>query len=268
MIKVQATTKVLGPDLLKRIKQAVERADGCCVEVGWPRDERYPGHPEVSTGQVALWNEYGTYHAPVQNPDAKPGEPEFKNRIMTPARPFMRPALDENHARIEALRDQQIQNVAFRGWTVEKGLTQMGMQVVEMIRNKIKSNVPPENAESTLARKKKEGVAPKTLINTGRMLGTLGFKVNLSPEVLAEKEAKHEQEPPTLPAATGGAGHQDRKAARVAAREAAHAKKESDAATRRAARAARGDEPLDPGGSPGRRPRKTKQLSHKRIVKK
>lgn len=139
-------------DLIKRLDQY----KSAYVSVGVHEDA---GHYEsgVSVAEVALFNEFGTRSIP--------------------ERSFLRSAVDENVARINGWREEAIMNILNKGWTVEKALDMIGTRVKFLIQNKIKSNVPPPNAESTLAQKKKEGVASNTLMWSQLMLRSVTYKV-------------------------------------------------------------------------------------------
>lgn len=163
---VQASAKVTGDykAKLRKILDAAERAHGSYVTIGWEGDKAYPnGGPRVA--QVAIWNEFGTYTA-----DHKPH---------TPARPFMRPVMKERAAEIQKLCQESLVAVALHGWTIAKGLQRIGFTVREMFANRIKSNTPPPLAERTEEARKRHGRGTNTLIDTGLMLESLGFKLHL-----------------------------------------------------------------------------------------
>jgi hypothetical protein len=112
--------------------------------------------------KVALWNEFGT-------PDADYPIPE---------RSFFRTAIDQNIDKINNWRDEMIDNIFEKGWSVEKALNAMGLRIQILVQNKIKSNVPPINAESTSASKKSRGVGQKTLMDSKLMLRSVTYKVH------------------------------------------------------------------------------------------
>ena len=113
------------------------------------------GGPDVV--EVALWNEFGT--------------------TKTPERSFIRSAIDDNESLINGWREEIIGKIIHDGWSVDKGLEAIGLRVQILIQNKIKSNVPPPNAPSTLKQKSRDGVADTTLIHTGLLLRSITYKV-------------------------------------------------------------------------------------------
>lgn len=174
MIKSSSKTTSTGVDaLFKRLEKIAAQAKGAYVTVGVHRGEgRYSteGGEEVDVAQVALWNEFGTVHAP--------------------ERSFLRSTLAEQSGRIAEWRIEALFNIATKGWTVEKGLAMVGFRIAEEVRNKIKSNVPPPNAPVTVKNKEDAGIAPRTLIETGLMLRSVNFRVFVpatSPSPSAER---------------------------------------------------------------------------------
>ena len=117
------------------------------------------GNPPPTVVEVALWNEYGTR--------------------TIPERSFIRSTVDENMGILNRWREEMIDNILNKGWTVEKSLEAIGFRLQQLIQNKIKSNVPPPNAESTVAQKQRDGVAPVTLIHTGLLLRSITYKVHI-----------------------------------------------------------------------------------------
>lgn len=111
----------------------------------------------VSVVQVALWNEFGT------------------ERI--PERSFLRSVLYGNESLINSWRQKEIKEIMEKKTTPEKALSSIGFRIRELVKNKIGSDVPPPNAPSTLARKKRLGVAPRTLIESGLLQRSIDFKV-------------------------------------------------------------------------------------------
>ncbi len=158
MIRAETKLSVTGQDnfdqLLKRMKSIQE----AYVTIGFHDDAgEYPGGQSVV--EVALWNEYGT--------------------DQNPARPFFASAMDENASLIQQWQEEVINGILDGKYDVEKGLEVLGFRIKTLVENKIKSNVPPPNAPSTVAHKQAEGVAPNTLIDTGLMLRSITFKVFL-----------------------------------------------------------------------------------------
>lgn len=111
----------------------------------------------TSVVEVALWNEFGTKTSPVRS--------------------FIRSTLEEKVDDINNWREEALKKIIEEGWTAEKALSMIGLRVSILIQNKIKSNVPPPNAPSTVDHKKSEGTANRTLIETGLMLRSVTYRV-------------------------------------------------------------------------------------------
>lgn len=138
--------------------------DNAYTAVGWDAySGKYPNGTLVS--QVAIWNEFGTH-----NEDGS---------VRNPARPFMRPAYQENKAALDTLRRDVVVRVNEGKLTPEKGLNILGYRMWQWVRSKILSNVPPPLAARTLAKKRRAGRPAVTLIDTRRMLDTLTYKIYL-----------------------------------------------------------------------------------------
>lgn len=116
-----------------------------------------PGAPTVA--EVALWAEFGTKRSP--------------------ERSFLRSAIDEGQHQIDRWRVELLEQVKDGKMTVEKALEALGFRAQVLVQNKIKSGVPPANAESTLREKRREGVGATTLQWTRLLLRSIGHKVNL-----------------------------------------------------------------------------------------
>lgn len=165
MIKTHAVTSDkktpgLDPkDLAKRIAQ-MKRS---YVTIGIHSDAGQYGDTGVEVYEVALWNEFGTPNA------AHP----------IPERSFFRSALNENEGVLNELREQLIQDITEGKVTVKKALEKVGFRVKTLIENKIKSNVPPENAESTKNAKIAAGYGTNTLIASGLLLRSVTYKVEM-----------------------------------------------------------------------------------------
>ncbi len=157
MIKVSTTTSVKGQELVRQFLDRIKRGSDAYVSVGV--HEGAGSYPDgQSVVEVALWNEYGTR--------------------TIPERSFLRSTVDENIPLLNSWREEMIGKVLHEGWTVHKALEAIGFRLQVLIQNKIKSNVPPPNAPSTVAHKKAEGVAPDTLIETGLLLRSITFEVH------------------------------------------------------------------------------------------
>lgn len=159
MIKPKTTTTVKGKKRLKLLQQRVadlgNGKEGPYLTVGFHAGAVYPDGTSVV--KVALWNEFGTEHAP--------------------ERSFIRSAVRDNEHLIKKWRAEVIINMVTKGWGVEKALATLGTRLVELIKNKIKSDVPPPNAPRTQARKRLLGVPQKTLMETQRLLESVTYQI-------------------------------------------------------------------------------------------
>lgn len=159
MIKVKTQTKVKTDGMnVKKFLENLKGASRSYVTIGLHEDAgSYSGTNPPSVVEVGLWNEFGT--------------------ATSPERSWLRSAIDESEGQINAWREEAINNMIHKGWTLEKALHMMGFRIQVLVQNKIKSNVPPPNAESTAEAKAKHGVAQQTLIDTGLMLRSVVYKV-------------------------------------------------------------------------------------------
>ena len=156
-VSVKITDK--NPDVIRELVKRCKGASEAYVTVGVHEDAgEYEGDGAPSVVEVALWNEFGTHSIP--------------------SRPFLRTAIDENVAKINAWRVEAARKIVFGGWTVEKGLEMIGFRVQQLIQNKIRSDVPPPNAPSTAADKVRRGVAPNTLMDSTLLLRSVTYKVH------------------------------------------------------------------------------------------
>lgn len=152
--RVSTTTK---DDKVAAIKKMMAKQKGAYVSIGFHEDAgTYPDGQSVV--EVALWNEFGTE--------------------TSPARSFIRSVMDENEQKLNLWREEMIDNVVAKGWTVEKALEAIGFRIQVLIQNKIKSNVPPPLADSTAKAKSAKGRPAVTLIDTALMLRSVTFKVH------------------------------------------------------------------------------------------
>lgn len=145
----------------KQLKKKLKGISNAYVTIGVHQSAgKYTqGNNPPDVAEVALWNEYGT-----------------KN---TPERSFIRGAIDENASKINEWRDEVVYKVLQGEITVKKALETIGFRIQVLIQNKIKSNVPPPNAPSTAAHKKREGVGQTTLIETGLLLRSISYEVHV-----------------------------------------------------------------------------------------
>lgn len=125
------------------------------VDAGIPEDKAAVPHGEgpETVGEVALANEFGT--------------------DTIPERSFLRSAFDENLPANVALLRKQFERVVQGEIDEPYALALVGMKMVNDIRAKIESHVPPPNAEATV---KKKGF-DHPLVETRQMIDAVGYKV-------------------------------------------------------------------------------------------
>ena len=131
---------------------------GPSVKVGFlegQKDQRDDGEP--TNVEIAIWAEFGTRT-----------EPE---------RSFMRSTMDEHRDEYQKLAERLSVAVAQGKMDEKRALGLIGERVAADIRKKILSNIPPENAPSTLAAKYPKA---RTLVVSGQLAGALTYEVDLS----------------------------------------------------------------------------------------
>lgn len=136
-------------------QRRLRKLDRLAAKVGAVREK--PEGPRVV--DVALWNEYGTRYIP--------------------ERSFIRATIVENMGLLDNWRQAVLQKIMVGRATPYKGLSIIGMRVRLLIQNKIKSNISPENAPRTLARKRALKYGDRTLIMTGLLLRSITYAITL-----------------------------------------------------------------------------------------
>lgn len=106
----------------------------------------------VSVADYAIFNEYGTSDIP--------------------ARPFLNTSFNENQPKYTA-RIFEIYAKLLAGKSYDNEIKRLGEEIVNDIKLKISSNIPPENSKRTIAKKK----SSKTLIDTGIMRSSIAYKI-------------------------------------------------------------------------------------------
>lgn len=156
MIRPRIRFEEKNDEVMKRLLREMPKLRGSYVSIGF-----HEGAGEYDDGtsvvEVALWNEFGTKD--------------------TPQRSFIRSTLEEHSDQINRWREEAMVAIVEKGVSTEKALESLGFKLQVLIQNKIKSNVPPPNAESTREHKKREGVPQRTLIETGLMLRSVSYRV-------------------------------------------------------------------------------------------
>lgn len=161
MIKSRVRTVDKKDPVYDKFIKTIKGARSSYVTIGLHEDagQYTEGQNPPSVVEVGLWTEFGTRSSP--------------------ERSWLRSSIDEGEQQIIAWRDEVVGNVLFRGWSLNQALDTMGFRIMTLVQNKIKSNVPPPLAQSTADAKKKAGVAPVTLIDTGLMLRSVTYKVHM-----------------------------------------------------------------------------------------
>jgi len=148
----------------QKFRKEMKRIRGAYVSIGVHENA---GQYEDGTSVVlvALWNEFGTRQ---------------DGKVHTPMRSFLRSTIDENQQLIDSWRREAIEKIAKGEFDTVKALEMLGFRIRELVRNKIRSNVPPANKPSTIAAKRREGINPPdhTLMETQLMLRSIEYKVH------------------------------------------------------------------------------------------
>lgn len=109
----------------------------------------------LSMPQIAAQNEFGT------------------DKI--PARPFMRPAVDSNRAKLDKAISGEYDKVVMGTSTVKNSLNLIGLFMTGLIQKQIRATHYPPNAPSTIARKK----SSHPLIDFGQMIQSVRHEVHI-----------------------------------------------------------------------------------------
>lgn len=154
----------------KRIEAAINELEGLEVVVGIQSDEAGP-ETGFNMAALAATHEFGTDRA---------GK---SRKVRIPERSFLRSTFDEKRAEIEHAAQRTIALILDGRHTVQGGLGRFGQFVQLQIKAKVRSNIGPPNAISTIQRKirgkkaRARALANKTLIDTGRMLGSITYAI-------------------------------------------------------------------------------------------
>lgn len=171
MIKINMKVEEKGQSLSDLVNKAFLGYKNAYVTIGVHEGAgsytKGPNPPTVV--QVALWNEFGTEK--------------------TPQRSVFRTTMEENEAKIEAMRDKLVEEVIFGKMKADKAIEALGLFVQTLIQNKIKSNVPPpygtgkgnssERIAGLQAAKKQRVGHVNTLRESELYLRSITFKVHL-----------------------------------------------------------------------------------------
>jgi hypothetical protein len=162
-VKFRDTWTAFGKNFLQQVRDLKGKP---YVKVGFPAPafgKAHEGQP-ATVGEIAVFMEFGT--------ETKDGG------IHIPARPFIRPAFDENRRKLAAFKDKLLLEILNGKLTVAQGLEQLGLYHANQIVDKIDSNIPPPNDPKTIAAKG----SSHTLIDSGQMRQTVisqGYEVHL-----------------------------------------------------------------------------------------
>lgn len=147
-----------GDDLLK-VLATLSSVQSITMNVGV-----LSGSTNEDTGELiapyAAANEYGT--------------------LTIPARPAIRNAVAENTGDWASQLASGLKNVSEESGVVEKAFNQLGLVMVQDIRDSIGSNIQPENTPATIAAKKRKGRANpnNTLIDSGSYQRAIDYEIN------------------------------------------------------------------------------------------
>lgn len=154
------------------------------------------GEGGTPVAEYAAYNEYGaTIEIPertqtlyfkrkrdgsVGNRFVKKGKSDFAqdasvkaHTVTIPSRPFLRSTLD---AKADAWCDNLAEALE-AGRTPKEAMRLVGRRMADDIQATIKSNMPPDNAESTKRRKNAKGAGKGTLIDSGSLLKSIDYEV-------------------------------------------------------------------------------------------
>lgn len=161
-MKIKVTVKTQERDRgWKAFKAAMKAVHGSHTSIGVHESAgSYPGTDAPSVAEVALWNEFGTEHAP--------------------ERSYMRKAYKDNEKLINQWKAELMKQVQDGELSVSAALDALGFRFQTLVQNAIQSNPPPPNAESTLEAKRRAGVGTKTLQWSRLLLRSITHKVDLA----------------------------------------------------------------------------------------
>ena len=134
---------------------------GVQLRVGILGDAAEEDHDGITMGDLAAVHEFGTRDKRV------------------PQRSYLRGTFDENRKKYTRLIDKAIIKM-LRGKSVEGDLEKLGQVMVDDIRKKVASNIPPPLTERYARRKEREfGFRDPALIASDRMIKAVSAKVEV-----------------------------------------------------------------------------------------
>lgn len=145
-------------------KQRVAKAQGAFVVVGVQQGTQREDPNDPSMAQVAADNEFGTK--------------------TIPSRSFLRSTFDETEKSMRRRVKKEYEAYTKGEQSIETAMGRVGEDFQAKVQKKIRSNVPPENAPETLARKLAKDAkgttgAPVTLIDTGQLHRSIRYVVKV-----------------------------------------------------------------------------------------
>lgn len=141
--------------VLRRVEKNFGEINDLHVVVGVPMGTKARDDGDPATmAEVAFYNEFGTDDIP--------------------ERSFLRSTIDENNQKYARLYEKLMGAVLENRTTVKKAMGQLAAKAKADVQAKIRSNIPPPNASSTLEKKKPK---TKTLIDSGQLLQSITYEV-------------------------------------------------------------------------------------------
>ncbi len=139
----------------KRIQRDLKKANGAYTKIGVQTGTIHQGEDgPKSMASIYAANEFGTDNIP--------------------ARPTLRPVRDETRAIVNRMIAAEKSKILKGESTPRRSLGLIGLYVEQQVKKKIRSNVNPPNAPSTVRRKQKNKPGPvKTLIDTGQLVQSI-----------------------------------------------------------------------------------------------
>ena len=140
----------------KRFFAQIKELEQLQVRVGFQAGEAAE-KDGVDIANIAMWNEVGTSRAP--------------------ARPFLRPSVDDHKEDIAQVCKAYLQKLAKGEVTAQQILSGLGSMQVGLVQDKILDGPHIPNAPSTLSSKLRKGLSEKPLIATGSMKNHVTFVI-------------------------------------------------------------------------------------------
>jgi len=161
-MKVKVSFKKPGGGASAKFKRIIEQAKDSYVLVGVTESAgKYQEQGGPSVAEVATWNEFGTE--------------------TIPERSFIRGSTHSSRPLIKAWQKEALDNLLSKeGYGLRRALASIGMKLRMLIIRRIKSNIPPPNAPSTLAEKKRLNQGNKTLIASRLLIRSIAYQVSIA----------------------------------------------------------------------------------------